>query len=286
MGVDVFDSDAGPGSRVGRVVTVGRDLVPLCGTPRAATLTTMSPADLATAAADGAGGDAPRSRVRGPVPAAALAAVGIEVLFRAHVLPWTSRWGATDAEVEALLPGDEMVGAPAARCTRAVTVDVPAAVAWAWLVGIGEGRTGFPATPWPARVAGAGLPPQWRRREVGDVVWLARRCSARLRVATVRPGSHLVLVSPADYEGWVAGHTCSASWAFVLRPEGDRTRLLVRTSGGSVGHAWFDVAHFLVERRMLRAIRARTATWTTPAHRCVRTSGPGPSAGSRPRVLG
>jgi hypothetical protein len=39
--------------------------------------------------------------------------------------PWQSRWGATDAEVAAALPGDELVTDPQSVTTRAITIDAP-----------------------------------------------------------------------------------------------------------------------------------------------------------------
>jgi hypothetical protein len=53
---------------------------------------------------------------------------------------WHRRWGATDAEVAAPMPGDELVPGCQYRCTRAITIDAPPAVVWSWLVQVGFGR--------------------------------------------------------------------------------------------------------------------------------------------------
>ena len=60
-------------------------------------------------------------------------------LFR----PWHLRWGATDAEVTLLMPGDELLPDAQYRTTRAITINAPPAAVWPWLVQAGGGRAGF-----------------------------------------------------------------------------------------------------------------------------------------------
>ena len=76
-------------------------------------------------------------------------------------------------------------------------------------------------------------------------------------VAAVAPGSHLVLMSPADFERVQRGNKALGAWGFYLRRHAGWTRLIARGSGGAVGHATFDVPHFLMEQQMMRGIRAR-----------------------------
>ena len=94
---------------------------------------------------------------------------------------------------------------------------------------------------------------------VGDTVWLARRYgdAARQVVAAVAPGSHLVLMSPDDFERVQQGDKASGAWGFHLRRNDGWTRLIARGSGGAVGHVSFDVAHFVMEQKMMRGIRDR-----------------------------
>jgi hypothetical protein len=56
---------------------------------------------------------------------------------------WHCRWGATDAEQAAPMPGDEMVARAQFRCTRAITIGAPPAAVWPWLVQVGCLRGGF-----------------------------------------------------------------------------------------------------------------------------------------------
>ena len=56
---------------------------------------------------------------------------------------WHQRWGATDAEVEAPMPGDDLIDDVAYLATRAITIDAPPEAVWPWLVQVGCLRGGF-----------------------------------------------------------------------------------------------------------------------------------------------
>jgi hypothetical protein len=199
------------------------------------------------------------------VLAGVMAAIGAVALYRAEVKPRMYTWGSMGDEVTTSLPGDELVAAGSDRTTRAVTIDAPVSSVWPWLAQIGEDRAGFYSYDWLERAAGAAIHnaeaihPEWQNIQVGDTVWLARRYgpSARQVVASVKPLSHLVLVSPDDYERVRRGEKASGAWSFYLRGGRGWARLLVRGSGGPVGHAIFDIPHFVMEQQMMRGIRRR-----------------------------
>ena len=75
----------------------------------------------------------------GPVAAAGLAALA----GRFCPQPAQSRWGATSAEQQMPLPGEDLVPAPLVHTTHAVTINAPPQQVWPWLVQIGQGRAGF-----------------------------------------------------------------------------------------------------------------------------------------------
>lgn len=186
----------------------------------------------------------------------------------AHVAvgrPWMRGWGAEPRERRTRLPGDELVPGAVLQTTRAVTIDAPTDVVWAWLVQIGQDRGGFYSYAWLENLAGCRLRnadeirPEWQQRAVGDLVLLHPRHGQR--IARLEPERVLAL------EGW---------GAWVLEPQpGDRTRLLARgrTRGGAA--AVYDVLlvevpHFVMERRMLLGIKERaerTARERTAADR-------------------
>ena len=63
---------------------------------------------------------------------------------------WHLRWGATDAEVAAAMPGDELVPDPSFSATRAITIQAPPELVWPWIVQLGTG--GGAAHGGPVRV--------------------------------------------------------------------------------------------------------------------------------------
>ena len=56
---------------------------------------------------------------------------------------WHLRWGATNAEAAAAMPGDEIVPDASLTATRAITIAAPPEQVWPWIVQIGTGRAGF-----------------------------------------------------------------------------------------------------------------------------------------------
>lgn len=197
--------------------------------------------------------------------AVVLAGLAAVALYWGRLRPWMYSWGADEDEVATTLPGDELVETATPTTTRAITIDAPVTDVWPWLVQIGENRGGFYSYSWFERAVGAHIhnaktvQPQWQDVTVGDTVWLARRYGQRARqvVAVVKPLSHLVLMSPEDYRRVLRGGLANGAWGFYLREQGGQTRLLVRGSGGAVGHVAFDVPHFLMEQKMMRGIRDR-----------------------------
>ncbi len=197
--------------------------------------------------------------------AGALAVAGMNLWYRAHLRPWMYRWGSTPEEYAEGLPGDDMVKEGATRTTRSITIHAPADAVWPWLAQIGEDRAGFYSYCRLERAAGArihdtdDIHPEWQSVRAGDTVWMARRYgrSASQAVAAVEPGSFLILVSQDDLDKLENGGKAAGSWAFHLCQDGENTRLIVRGNGGAVGHAIFDIPHFVMEQKMLRGIRDR-----------------------------
>jgi hypothetical protein len=141
----------------------------------------------------------------------------------------------TAAEVAATLPGDRLVAADV-TLDRAFTLDASPGQVWPWLVQVGKGRAGwyFPRAVErfvPAARRGARrIVPELQQHRVGDVIrdWGGR--DATLTVAEVDPGRTLVYRSQR-------GRT-SFSWALVLSPVGERTRVQSRVRLGPVRRPW------------------------------------------------
>ena len=83
-------------------------------------------------------------------------------LYLAGYRPLQLHWGATDAELAQVLPGDELAPRPIFNATRAVTIDASPAAIWPWLVQIGYGRAGwYSALGGWARLHVTAMPPTW-----------------------------------------------------------------------------------------------------------------------------
>jgi hypothetical protein len=206
------------------------------------------------------------------VPAvAALAGAAYLIALR----PWHLRWGATDEELAATLPGDALCPNASAQVTHAITIDAPPQEVWPWILQIGQDRGGFYSYTFLENMIGCNMRntthivPEWQNRAVGDTVWFGTpkhfRGEARMIAAIVDWDRAMVLGTPRDWERIQLGEEGQeGTWAFVLFPKGQRnTRLIARLRSGAhiplwnraVNFAFWEPAHFVMERKMLLAIK-------------------------------
>jgi hypothetical protein len=204
--------------------------------------------------------------MRRPAAAAGAAIIGSAAAYLLAIRSWQLRWGATDEEVDATLPGDDLIPNPDLVATRAITVHTAADQVWPWIAQLGQGRGGFYSYDALENLVGCDIHsadrivPEWQDLKVGDQVKLAPEVG--LGVAVVEPGRALVLrggvpmgAVPPPYD---------FTWAFVLRERSDgTTRLLVRERYGYT-RRWAPllvepvaVVAFVMSQRMLRGIRDR-----------------------------
>ena len=203
--------------------------------------------------------------------------------------PWHMRWGATDEEISASLPGDELCPETTAQVTHAITIDAPPEDVWPWILQIGQDRGGFYSYTFLENLIGCDMHnrfeivPEWQDRAVGDTVWFGTpkhfQGKARMVAALVEPNRAMALVNPADWERIQAGQKgVEGSWAFVLKPLDEKTtRLVVRLRAAAhpaplqsaANYVFWEPAHFVMERKMLRTIKrlaeAHAAKVATPA---------------------
>jgi hypothetical protein len=106
-----------------------------------------------------------------------LAAAGAVVLVthRWGVRPWFERWGTTETEISATLPGDELVPNPKFLGTKTVTIQAPIDKVWPWLLQMGQGKAGLYRYEFiENRLLGCDmhnsdrLVPEWQDVKVGD----------------------------------------------------------------------------------------------------------------------
>ena len=69
--------------------------------------------------------------------------MGFHILLLPFLRDYRTRWGTTEEEATADLPGDELVLNPKLRMTWGITINAPIEDVWPWVVQIGQGRGGF-----------------------------------------------------------------------------------------------------------------------------------------------
>jgi hypothetical protein len=147
-----------------------------------------------------------------------------------------TRWGVSDSELKAQLPGDDVVSRPMGESTRGITIDASVKEVWPWIVQIG-----FPAhragwyTPYFLDRLTFGIREQsadelqseLQHLEVGDRVPDSADWSVYFTVAEIEPPQVLVLHSTRHVIAPI--RTVDFSCAFILRElPNERTRLLIR----------------------------------------------------------
>jgi hypothetical protein len=191
--------------------------------------------------------------------ASAIAGIAIYVFV---IGPWQRCWGATDEEVTAPMPGDDLLRRDAAGTTRAITIDAPAERVWPWLLQIGYGRGGWYSYDW---LDNDGAPsvdridPELQRLAVGDRIVMVPGMGPT--VLEIEPNEHLLSAGESD------------TWCLELQglPDG-RTRLISRWRQdwpkGVATLVWGAIADpgaFIMERKMLLTLRDRAESLRDPA---------------------
>ena len=192
----------------------------------------------------------------------ALAGAAYGRLLRRPVLTW----GASAAEADGHLDGDELLPDADIVSTRAITIEAPPSAVWPWLVQMGPGERGGAYTyDWIEHLLGLDMHSadrvleQFQDVKVGDVV-PDRYGKPWMRFELVEPERVLALRS--EDGSWV--------WTFVLVEESGWTRLLSRnrirrggTLGGRLALALMEPGSLVMERKMLHGIARRAERLAT-----------------------
>lgn len=215
----------------------------------------------------------PESLIEGIAGASYMAAA---IVLRPLLMPGLRRWGATDAEQQRALPGDDLVPRPRAGFTQAITVHAPPEAVWPWLVQVGQGRGGFYSYVMLESLVGCDIHnadrilPEFQELNAGDGIRLHPEIPA-LPVAVLEPKQDIVLYTsepigqkpdrpagPAPY--------FATTWLFHVEALADgTTRLICRYKLGYAPSFGNDLAYrgFLepisavMQRKMLLGIKAR-----------------------------
>jgi hypothetical protein len=188
-----------------------------------------------------------------------LLAVGLYfALLRRPVLTWGAR------DVTGRLPGDELLEHADGVATRAIWIDAPASAVWPWIAQMGPSPRGGAYTyDWIENLLGLDMHsvdrvlPEFQHPGVGDEIGYGPN---RMRVERVEP--ERVLAWRSSDGNWV--------WTFVLIAERGGTRLISRnrfrlpTLRARVGMLPMEPASLVMERKMLRGIKARAERMRSP----------------------
>jgi hypothetical protein len=191
-----------------------------------------------------------------------LGLAALAVILVVLLTPWMDRWGATNAEVGAPFPGDELVPQPASFVNRAVTIHAKPEQIYPWITQLGAEKGGMYSYTWletyllNCRLTNADrIHPEWQNLKVRDLVKMCPNEPAPppYIVAQIEP-NHAIVMGHQENGKWVD------LWQFVLTPQADgTTRLILRTRTMAVSGFW-DVIHpgiFVMERGMLSGIKQR-----------------------------
>jgi hypothetical protein len=198
---------------------------------------------------------------RGVLTLGALGAAAL--LYRLRVRGRILNWGATAAEAEARLPGDELLEDADGVATRAITIDAPPSAIWPWIAQMGPSPRGGAYTyDWIENLLGLDMHstdqvlPEYQHPQVGDTIGYGKN---RMRVERVE--TERVLVIRSEDGNWV--------WIFVLDERDGETRLISRnrfrlpTLTAKVGMAPMAPASLVMERKMLQGIKRRAERLAT-----------------------
>jgi hypothetical protein len=189
------------------------------------------------------------------------------VAFIGVARPWHQRWGSTEKELRAPLPGDRFAPGDATYgIQHAVTIHAPAERVWPWIAQMGQDRGGFYSYAFLESLAGLHLRnadrihTEWQDIEERQFVqatpvgWLGRDEPLGWRVPFAEENRVMVL------DDW---------GAFILVPRDERTtRFIIRTRTATPLEAWhlavaplsllvLEPVHFVMERRMMLGIKER-----------------------------
>ena len=187
----------------------------------------------------------------------AISLAAAALVYRGLVRRRILNWGATDAEADARLPGDELLEHADGVATRAISIDAPAVAVWPWIAQIGPSPRGGAYTyDWIENLLRLDMHstdrvlPDYQHPEVGDTLGYGKN---RMRFERVEP--RRVLATRSEDGNWV--------WSFVLDELDGQTRLISRNRfrlpslTARVGMLPLEPASLVMERKMLRGIKQR-----------------------------
>lgn len=195
------------------------------------------------------------------IPILVILLVAALITYLLVIRPWYLKWGATEAEVERAMVGDDELKKPTHVTTRAVTIRARAAEIWPWLVQMGYKRGGLYSYDWIDRLLGVldrpsakRIIPNFQPLEVGDVIPMGSGPSWPVKAVEPNKSLLVVIEEPGMKYTW--------SWGLYEGKE-DYTRLVLRIRTQLTRRLLipffhiFDFGAFLMTRKHLLGIKER-----------------------------
>lgn len=189
------------------------------------------------------------------------------------------KWGATEAEIQRDYPGDDLVKNTKGEYLHAITINVPAAEIWPWLVQIGQDRGGFYSYELLENIIGCkirnadAIVPEYQHLKAGDIIPMHPSMGCPYVVVAMETERYLILLQKADMamnktldpDAKLPEKYLNMSWLFFLDEQGDGTTRLISRSrndwndsfGNTVFYGVFGVPSMEMDRKMLKGIKAR-----------------------------
>jgi hypothetical protein len=168
--------------------------------------------------------------------------MGIHIILWPFLHGYRTRWGITEEEANADLPGDELVRKPKLCMTWGITINAPIEDVWPWVVQMGQGRGGFYTYQFLENIAGCQIYnadrilPEHQHIPLEAGVSLAPGMS--MNVASHDEGHYFTLHSCMDMrtmevvepkEDSIPEKFMNIGWGFYLQETGEnQTRFLSR----------------------------------------------------------
>jgi hypothetical protein len=197
--------------------------------------------------------------LRDGISGASLMAVALVTSF----LPYWRRWGATKAEVNRALPGDNIVPHPKGGYTQAITIQAPRQRSWLWVAQTGQDRGGFYSYDFLENLVGCDI--HTIDRIVSEYQY--NETSAGLKMHPKMPPMPLASIEPGKvllFGGKIDSDT-PVSWLFLLDDiDENTTRLITRwrfaykpSLGSRIGYATLEPIACVMQRKMLLGLKKR-----------------------------
>lgn len=194
---------------------------------------------------------------------------GVTAFYLLVLWPWMQNWGATRAEIEATLPGDDIVPDANLRSTKGITIKAGPEEIFPWLLQIGVDRGGMYSYDWLENIFGLNvhtvdrIVPAYQEVQVGDF-W---RFTPKDYLLNPGPGLYVQRLIENEAVLLCFGiegnpdEPCFDTWQFVLMPQADgSTRLLLRSNMAFEQELPIKLTYFIqfiMERKMLLTLRER-----------------------------